>query len=96
MGRKYLDITGRKFGLLTALFRTKAQDKNNKTYVWTCKCQCGNLTRVRLNSLTSGVTRSCGCLKNMPLRGMYNDTCSVDIRVLDAFKRADYPGGEHE
>ena len=96
MGRKYLDITGRKFGLLTALFRTKAQDKNNRTYVWTCECLCGNLTNVRLNSLTSGLTRSCGCLKNAPLRGIYNDSYSEDRRILDAFECADNYEGENK
>ena len=36
----FKDLTGQKFGLLTALEKT---DKKNKTYFWKCKCDCGNI-----------------------------------------------------
>lgn len=29
---------------------------------WNCRCECGNLTEVTNRNLTSGHTRSCGCL----------------------------------
>jgi hypothetical protein len=31
--------------------------------VWACRCDCGNVTMVRATSLTSGFTKSCGCLR---------------------------------
>ena len=36
---KYEDLTGKKFGRLTAI--KKAPSRSNKTY-WLCKCECGN------------------------------------------------------
>lgn len=30
--------------------------------LWECDCECGNTTVVRMGSLTSSMTRSCGCL----------------------------------
>ena len=58
---KALDLTGQKFGYLTAL--KKAPSKGKKTY-WTCKCDCGNIKDIQTSHLTSGATQSCGCLKN--------------------------------
>ena len=52
------DITGMKFGKLTALFRVNYLSKN--TY-WACKCGCGNHTIVEQLKLKSGHTKSCGC-----------------------------------
>lgn len=33
--------------------------------MWKCKCDCGNLVEVASNSLISGGTKSCGCLKSL-------------------------------
>ena len=54
------DITGQKFGLLTALEATPERKFNQ--VVWKCQCDCGSITYVPLGSLTSGSTQSCGCL----------------------------------
>lgn len=55
------DITGQKFGRLTALYRTEKTDDNYTSY-WMCQCECGNKVEVRINHLTTGKTKSCGCL----------------------------------
>lgn len=60
MGRKVKDVTGQKFGKLTALYRLHNYHKAN-TY-WLCVCECGNLTEVTLSRLRTGNTKSCGCL----------------------------------
>ena len=57
---KLKDITGQKFGRLTALYRLHNYHKNH-TY-WLCVCECGNLAEVYLGSLRKGLTTSCGCL----------------------------------
>ena len=56
---KFRDITGMRFGRLVAL--EYAGKGINKQTLWICKCDCGNKTIVRLESLTSGRTQSCGC-----------------------------------
>lgn len=49
-----------RFGKLIALYPTdKRQDR---CIVWHCKCDCGNEIDVKSTSLTSGNTKSCGCL----------------------------------
>ena len=58
---KQKDITGRKFGRLTAirpLYRTEY-----KEWIWLCKCNCGKQTRSIKSHLLSGHTKSCGCLQ---------------------------------
>lgn len=59
--KKFKDITGQKFGCLTALYRLHSYHKKG-TY-WLCICECGNLVEVYLQNLQSGHTTSCGCLK---------------------------------
>lgn len=57
------DITGMKFGRLTAAERIQIKGKNGKTIsLWKCICECGESVSVRLGNLRSGNTQSCGCL----------------------------------
>lgn len=59
---KRYDLTGRRFGALTALRSYKfLRDPHSKCRVWLCKCDCGNLTSVITQNLTSGNTTTCGC-----------------------------------
>lgn len=54
------DITGKKFGRLTALYPT--DKRSDRSVMWHCKCDCGNEVDVIVKHLMSGNTRSCGCL----------------------------------
>lgn len=66
---KYNDITGQKFGKLTAV-SVAYKDKNNLEY-WNCKCDCGNETIVRKNHLVGGKIVSCKCFqKERQLQGI--------------------------
>jgi len=56
---KFINLTGQKFGRLTALKRDKTKKK--KTY-WICKCICGTTKSIRADSLKDKSIRSCGCL----------------------------------
>ena len=59
------DLSNRIFGRLTVLNRAKnpGTRKNDTAAYWNCICECGNEIVIRGYSLTSGKTRSCGCLK---------------------------------
>jgi hypothetical protein len=56
------DITGQKFGRLTAI-RVVGRPKW-RVYVWLCSCECGQVVEVRVSSLRRGASQSCGCLRN--------------------------------
>ena len=56
---KALDLTGVRFGKLTALKYVGV--RNKVISVWLCKCDCGREKEVRLCHLRSGMTVSCGC-----------------------------------
>ena len=58
---KIIDITGQRFGKLTAL-RYDHKDKENKA-IWECRCDCGNIVYVSGKALRTGNTKSCGCGK---------------------------------
>lgn len=63
MSRKTKDLTGVKVGRLLALNPAEYIDKNGthkKGYL--CRCDCGNEKIVSADSLSSGKTKSCGCL----------------------------------
>lgn len=54
------DHTNEKHGRLTVIKFYKRE--NNKTY-WQCECECGNRLVIPITYLTSGDTKSCGCLR---------------------------------
>lgn len=52
------DVSDKRYGRLVALERVGGNPSR-----WLCRCDCGNKKIVRLNNLSSGATKSCGCLK---------------------------------
>lgn len=59
---KFIDLTGQKFGRLTVLYRGE-KVKHGRSIKWYCLCDCGNYCWVSSNSLRTGNSKSCGCLK---------------------------------
>ena len=59
---KMVDITGMRFGLLTAIECTEKRATNGSV-IWKCLCDCGNqeFVEVPANQLIRGHTLSCGC-----------------------------------
>lgn len=55
------DLTGKRFGKLTALYPTEERTRW-QSVIWMCKCDCGNYYKVSSQHLTSGNTKSCGCM----------------------------------
>ncbi len=58
---KQNDFIGKKFKRLLVIKQTK--ERCFREIVWKCKCDCGNICKVRTSALKSGNTKSCGCLK---------------------------------
>lgn len=56
-----LDLSGQRFGRLTALALLPARKASK--LVWLCRCDCGIELEVLSESLRSGNTKSCGCMK---------------------------------
>ena len=54
------DITGKRFGIVTAI-ECVGQNKY-KNYLWRCLCDCGNEFIVPASRLITGETQSCGCV----------------------------------
>ena len=57
------NISGKKFGRLTTTEKCRSKKCKNGTRIdWYCVCDCGKHKFVSAYSLTSGHTKSCGCL----------------------------------
>jgi hypothetical protein len=59
--RLFKNLIGKTFERLTVI-KSVGQDKHGKT-LWLCNCTCGNTAIVQTSYLTTGNTKSCGCLK---------------------------------
>lgn len=60
----YKDLTGKRFDRLTVLKRVEdyISPKGQRKVQYLCECDCGNQVIVTSSQLTSGKTKSCGCL----------------------------------
>ena len=64
--RNHDDLTGFRFGRLTVL--SKKKRKNVPFGLWLCQCSCGKKAIVRRQSLVTGDSQSCGCLRQEKMR----------------------------
>lgn len=57
-------LIGQKFGMLTIIddMPPKIRNDGSKVRMVKCRCDCGNVKVIRAESLTSGDTKSCGCI----------------------------------
>ena len=53
------DLTGQRFGRLTALSRLEGNGMSR----WLCSCDCGRMREVFTTNLVNGRTRACGCIR---------------------------------
>ena len=58
--REATNLTNKRFGRLTVIKRNGSRNGNA---LWECLCDCGNTVLVKSNNLTSGNSKSCGCLE---------------------------------
>lgn len=90
-----IDLSGQRFGRLTAVTPLPANGTNGTP--WECRCDCGTLTVVPSGRLRTGRTRSCGCLWRDALRlhgytgsPTYNSWASMMSRTANP-RDAHYP-----
>ena len=57
---RFVDLTGKTFARLSVL---RVADEKRKQTCWVCRCECGSECVVVGSNLSSGNTKSCGCLK---------------------------------
>lgn len=60
MGRKFIDLTGKKFGRLTVV---SLHHRTNTRSYWECKCKCGGTRIVSNDHLKNGDVTDCGCYR---------------------------------
>lgn len=95
----YIDITGQKFGYLTALTYTKGNFKGSLEIKgkWNCLCDCGNYYDVPPKNLRNGNTKSCGCKTGYlgSLRSRKNNIGEIRIwvwtSIIDQAKKRNIP-----
>jgi hypothetical protein len=74
---RFKNLTGQVFGRLTVLYYT---GKAKRKAQWQCTCDCGTEVTVSLCHLTSGHTRSCGCL-NQETRTTHGLAYSEEYKI---------------
>lgn len=61
--RRHLDLTGQRFGLLTAVrVMDDRLPKSGCSLHWLCNCDCGGHRIVDAGKLRSGRATQCGCI----------------------------------
>ncbi len=76
MGRKFIDLTGERFGKLKVL--SFAYKKGTRTY-WKCKCDCGGERIVSNDHLKRGDVIDCGCYKKHISHSTKHGMCKTRI-----------------
>lgn len=62
-------MIGEKFGRLQVIeLSHRVKNKWGSRLYWRCECECGNITKVRTDHLSSEKIRSCGCLEKENLK----------------------------
>ncbi len=73
------DLTGQKFGYLTAIGPVGKDKRHN--VIWRCKCKCGNEVDVVATLLITGNTVSCGCFKTARLKYVNRYVEGTELRA---------------
>lgn len=63
---KCIDLTGRRFGMLTVIHKTT--ELEDRYAVWICQCDCGGTCRVNTKRLKRGTIANCGCIPKTTLQ----------------------------
>ena len=81
-----LDISGQRFGRLTAIRFLKPEERDYIRHTWLCQCDCGKMVQVDGAKLVNGHTRSCGCLVNDFIRQVNKKYKHTSKRLYGVYK----------
>ncbi|MCC8129087.1 MAG: transcriptional regulator [Clostridiales bacterium] len=84
INRPRRDITGQRFGSLTALYPTDKRGRN-QSVIWHCRCDCGKEVEHSCAELQRGDYISCGCLKRaaeVKLREQTTHVAGTTVELL--------------
>lgn len=87
--KQFKNLTGQRFGRLTALGFSgwRIQPNGCRQAVWGCRCDCGGIKTIAGSSLRSARSRSCGCL---------NAEMAADRKLLHGSARRSQKTPEYE
>lgn len=85
MRSRKMDITGRRYGKLVALYPT-GEINSVGAAIWKCRCDCGNEVDVSVAMLNKGNNKSCGCLKEKSKRQVRDRLHVVDGTCIEWLK----------
>lgn len=81
--RNKKDISGQKFGFLTAIKPLKTEKKQ---VWWECVCDCGNVCCYITNNIVWGNVISCGCRRVHKLKGSDSPSWNFNLTDEDRMK----------
>lgn len=84
------DLSGQRFGRLTA--RERLPQQKAGSYLWRCDCDCGGTVTASASALTRGQLRSCGCLSREARRARARDLSGQRFGCLIAREATDQRG----
>ena len=87
-----IDLSNQVFGKLHPLYALEERAFGGSV-IWHCKCECGNEVDVKAGNLTSGNTKSCGCLN---VKDFKNKKFGFLTALYPTFKRNKFGRGVWE
>lgn len=81
-----MQLSGQKFGRLTVLMESERDRKRNRR-MWLCKCDCGIEKIIPGISLTTGQSKSCGCLRKQNFRKRAKSLVGYKFSKLTVIRR---------
>lgn len=78
-----INLTGQRFGKLVVI---KESENIGKNSTWLCKCDCGITKNILSYNLTSGKSKSCGCVRGLKLKKFATTHGESKTRLYGIYK----------
>ena len=81
--KRVKDISGKRFGRFVVVEFVDTRKRQSR---WLCKCDCGNTKVIYKGNLTTGNTKSCGCL-SLEVRITHGESKTRLYRIWEGIRR---------